>query len=69
MMKFLQTLMNQSGAVTPEETMSATGTYADGIFPLTREECLDARADRMRLSYQRDVTTASRLVDQVPVFG
>lgn len=69
MMKFLEVLMKQAEALRAEEMQAATGTYADGMFPLTREESLETRADRMRLSYQRDVTTASRFADQPAVFG
>lgn len=69
MMKFLQVLLKQAEALRAEDLQTATGTYADGIFPLTREQSPETRADRMRLSYQRDVSTASRFADKPAVFG
>ena len=69
MRKFLQVLMRQADTLQMEDLQAATGTYADGLFPLTREEAPETRADRMRHSYQRDTSAASQLADSFPVFN
>lgn len=69
MMKFMQILMQRAEAMRADESQTATGTYADGVFPLSREHALETRADRMRLSYQRDVTVALRLEDHPVLYG
>ncbi|WP_137137218.1 hypothetical protein [Rhizobium sp. FKY42] len=69
MKKFLQVLMRQADALELEDHQTATGTYADGLFPLTREEAPETRADRMRHSYQRDTSAASHLADNSPIFS
>lgn len=69
MRKFLQVLMRQADVLQMEDHQAATGTYADGLFPLTREEAPETRADRMRQSYQRDTSAASKLADTFRVFS
>jgi hypothetical protein len=50
------------------DALDATGTYADGVFHLTREETtVELRSERLRISYGRDFRTALRMVDTVPV--
>jgi hypothetical protein len=47
-----------------ERDETATGTFADGVFHLTRREDLltDARRDNLRTSYGRDLRAAQQLV-------
>jgi hypothetical protein len=53
-----------------EATCEATGTFADGVFPVSlRKAQPDEMALRMRASYTRDLLAAQRLAaDQAPVF-
>ncbi len=47
----------------PDE-MPATGTFADGVFHLTRNErMIEARRENLRTSYGRDFRIAHRLAD------
>ena len=50
-------------ALEPDE-MPATGTFADGVFYLTRNErMIEASRENLRTSYGRDFRTAHRLVE------
>lgn len=54
----------------PSEGPDATGTYADGIFHLTREQAeMQTRPERLRISYDRDYRAANRMADRAPVFA
>ncbi|MGF9691758.1 hypothetical protein AAIH46_02985 [Rhizobium sp. 0TCS1.26] len=51
-----------------QDALEATGTYADGVFYLTRDETIvETRSERLRISYGRDFRTAHRIADTVPV--
>lgn len=69
MMKFMHALMKRAELLRAQDGQMATGTYADGMFPLSCEEALEARTNRMRLSYQKDVLAALSLKDRPPVYG
>lgn len=51
-----------------ESDENATGTFADGVFHLTRKEELltDAGRDNLRTSYGRDLRAAQHLVGATP---
>ena len=55
---------------TGESPAEATGTFADGVFPVNlRRDPSEEIALRMRASYTRDLLAAHRLAaDQAPVF-
>ena len=54
----------------PGEGADATGTYADGVFYLTREQAeMQTRPERLRKSYERDYRAAHRMVDSPPLHG
>jgi hypothetical protein len=52
------------------EAPEATGTYADGVFHLTREQSeMQTRPERLRKSYDRDYRAAHRMADSTPVYA
>lgn len=69
MMKFLHTLISEADTVVARQMDEETGTYADGLFYLTRESASAVRPERKRLSYGRDHRVAALLADRPPVLG
>ena len=69
MMKFLHTLMNDTDAVVALPMDEETGTYADGLFHLTKESASAQRPERKRFSYGRDHRVASLFAERPPVLG
>ncbi|MBT9371085.1 hypothetical protein [Rhizobium sp. CSW-27] len=53
-----------------DEVTEATGTYADGAFPALSQALREAGElqPRLRNSYERDLATARRLAEALPVF-
>ena len=54
----------------PTNDFEGTGTFADGIFPLTlAEQCAFDNGHSMRSSYQRDYVTARKLEEAPPAYA
>ncbi|MFD1747027.1 hypothetical protein ACFSE1_16245 [Rhizobium helianthi] len=69
MMKFLHTLIQEADIVSTDDDVYATGTYADGLFYLTRQGVDAERCERKRLSYGRDFRAAAHLLEHPTVLG